>query len=499
VSGFRILLLASVLTVPGCATHTGTTAPPVAPRAVEELRSDLERVFDAPVIQRGVWAVDVMSMATGEHLYRLNAERWMMPASNLKILTLAAAAETLGWDYRFKTTLEARGPTEAGVLKGDLVVRSNGDPTINGRDGRAAAVFREWTSAVAAAGITSVEGRVIGDDQAFDDEGLGAGWAWDYLQYDYAAPVGALEFNENTATLLVAPGNSPGSSPIVSLSPGSGLTLVNLATTGASGSVDTIDFHRPLDRTVLEVTGSVPIGGAHTQREVAVVNPTVFFVRSLKDALVAAGVPISGEAVDLDDVAAELEVTGDADVHPLASTESPPLRDIATVMMKVSQNLYAETLLKALGAARGGLGTAEGGRIAVHAVLQKWGVPDDGYTMSDGSGLSRYNYLTAGTLITVLERMYKDPRHRDAFAATLAVAGKDGTLASRLERTRARGNVVAKTGSISNVRALSGFVRTRDGEVLAFSILANDFAAASATVNYVTDLAVEILSNFTRH
>ena len=147
VSGFRILLLASVLTVPGCATHsTRTAAPPAAPRAVEELRSDLARVFDAPVIQRGVWAVDVMSMATGEHLYRLNADRWMMPASNLKILTLAAAAETLGWDYRFKTTLEARGPIEAGVLKGDLVVRSNGDPTINGRDGRAAAVFREWAS-----------------------------------------------------------------------------------------------------------------------------------------------------------------------------------------------------------------------------------------------------------------------------------------------------------------------------------------------------------------
>ena len=91
-------------------------------------------------MQRGVWAVDVMSLATGEHLYRLNADRWMMPASNLKILTLAAAAETLGWDYRFKTTLEARGPIEAVCCKGDLVVRSNGDPTINGRDGRAAAV-----------------------------------------------------------------------------------------------------------------------------------------------------------------------------------------------------------------------------------------------------------------------------------------------------------------------------------------------------------------------
>jgi D-alanyl-D-alanine carboxypeptidase/D-alanyl-D-alanine-endopeptidase (penicillin-binding protein 4) len=450
-------------------------------------------------MRRGVWAVDVKSMATGDHLYQLNADKWMMPASNLKILTLAAAAETLGWDYRFKTTLEARGAIEAGVLKGDLVVRSNGDPTINGRNGRAASVFREWTAALAAAGITAVEGRIIGDDQAFDDEGIGAGWAWDYLQYDYAAPVGALEYNENTATLRVAAGSSPGSAPIVSLSPGSGLTLVNLATTGAIGSVDTLDFRRPLDRTVLEVTGSAPIGGESTQREVAVVNPTVFFVRSLKDALVGAGIPVSGDAVDLDDIAAEVQVSGYTEARLLASTESLPLRDIATVMMKVSQNLYAETLLKALGAARSGLGTADGGRIAVHSVLQKWGVSDDGYSMSDGSGLSRYNYLTAATIITVLERMYQDPRHRDAFLSTLAVAGRDGTMASRLERTRAKDNAVAKTGSISNVRTLSGFVRTRDNEVLAFSILANDFAVPSATVTYIADLAVEILSNFTRH
>jgi serine-type D-Ala-D-Ala carboxypeptidase/endopeptidase (penicillin-binding protein 4) len=450
-------------------------------------------------MRRGVWGVDVVSMATGDHWYRLNPDKWMMPASNLKILTLAAAAETLGWDYRFKTTLEARGRIEQGVLKGDLVVRSNGDPTLNRRNGRADSVFRQWTAAIADAGITAVEGRVIGDDQAFDDEGIGAGWAWDYLQYDYAAPVGALEFNENTATLRVAAGSTPGSPPVVSLSPGSGLTLVNLATTGAVGSGDTIDFRRPLDRTVLEVTGSAPIGGENTEREVAVVNPTVYFVRSLKDALVAAGIPVSGDAVDLDDIAAEIQASGPTEVRSLASTESVPLRDIATVMMKVSQNLYAETLLKALGAARGGLGTAEGGRLAVHSVLEKWGVPDDGYTMSDGSGLSRYNYLTAATVTTVLQRMYQDPRHRDAFVATLAIAGRDGTLASRLAKTRAKDNVVAKTGSISNVRALSGFVRTRDGEVLAFSILANDFAVPSATVNYIADLAVEILSNFTRH
>jgi D-alanyl-D-alanine carboxypeptidase/D-alanyl-D-alanine-endopeptidase (penicillin-binding protein 4) len=125
-------------------------------------------------------------------------------------------------------------------------------------------------------------------------------------------------------------------------------------------------------------------------------------------------------------------------------------------------------------------------------------VPPDTYTMYDGSGLSRYDYVTAGTLTAVLERMYRESRHRDAFVATLPVAGRDGTLSARLDGTRAQGNAVAKTGSIANVRSLSGFVRTRDDEVLAFSILANDFSIPSATVNYIADLAVEILSNFTR-
>jgi D-alanyl-D-alanine carboxypeptidase/D-alanyl-D-alanine-endopeptidase (penicillin-binding protein 4) len=151
-----------------------------------------------------------------------------------------------------------------------------------------------------------------------------------------------------------------------------------------------------------------------------------------------------------------------------------------------------------MGAVRGGLGTAEGGRVAVHAVLDAWGVPRDAYTMYDGSGLSRYDYVTARALTTILEHLYRDPRHRDAFLATLPIAGRDGTLASRLGRSRAAGNALAKTGSISNVRALSGFVRTRDDEALAFSILANDFTVDSATVNYIADIAVEILSNFTR-
>jgi len=227
-----------------------------------------------------------------------------------------------------------------------------------------------------------------------------------------------------------------------------------------------------------------------------VVNPTIYFAQSLKDGLAARGIPVSGDAVDFDDVAAAIDAGLERRV--LATRTSPPLRAIATVMMKVSQNLYAETLLKAAGRVTGGLGTIAAGREAANATLKAWGVGGEAYVMADGSGLSRYNYVSAAALTTILEHMYKDAKHRDALIGTLPIAGTDGTLATRMRRTRAEGNALAKTGSISNVRSLSGFVRTRDGELLVFSILGNGFVIPSATVNWIADLAVEVLANFTR-
>ena len=442
------------------------------------------------------WAVDVRSVDRNEPIFSLNAGKLMMPASNMKILTLATAAEVLGWDARLTTTLEASGVVEGGVLHGDLFVRGGGDPTINTREGVGEAVFSEWTAALQAQGITSITGRIIGDDQAFDDEGLGGGWAWDYLQYGYAAPVGALQFNEDVAQLNIAPGAIPGEPAVVRLAEGTGLTLHNRALTGEPGSPDTIDYRRHLHLPILEVTGMIPAGGKPVTRSVAVVNPTLFFAQSLKDALVARGIHVSGEAADLDDVAAELGPQLERRV--MASTNSPPLRTLATVLMKVSQNLYAETLLKAAGRARGGLGTTAAGRLAANATLSSWGIPETSYVIADGSGLSRYNYVSASALVAMLARMYADPTHRDALLATLPIAGRDGTLSTRMRGTRAEGNAMAKTGSIANVRSLSGFVRTRDGEMLVFSILANDFLIPAATVNWIADLAVEVLSNFRR-
>lgn len=494
------LVLAAVLTG-GCASNSPAALPGEATAleadgAVRRLRDQLRQVFGAPLMDRAMWAVEIRSLDRGDTLFSLNAGRLAMPASNQKIVTMAAAADILGWDYRFTTTLETAAPIEDGILRGDLVVRGTGDPTINTRQSRGTAVFAEWTAALRAAGITRIDGRIVGDDQAFDDEWLGNGWAWDYLQAGYAAPVGALQYNENVAQLTIAPGANTGDPAIARLSPGTGLTVLNRVITGASGAEPSIDYRRHLDRPVLEVSGIIPAGTTTLIRSVAVVNPTVFAAKSLRDALAESGISVTGEAVDYDDIAGEPQ--SDAGRRVLVTTQSPPLREIGTVLMKVSQNMYAETFLKAIGAAQGGLGTTSGGRNAVRDLLTSWGIPPDAYVVSDGSGLSRNNYVSAGMIAAILERMYRDPRHRDAFIATLPIAGKDGTISTRMRRSLAEGNAVAKTGSIANVRSLSGYVRARNGEMLVFSIIANDFPIPAGTVTWIADLAVEVLAAFER-
>jgi D-alanyl-D-alanine carboxypeptidase/D-alanyl-D-alanine-endopeptidase (penicillin-binding protein 4) len=477
-----------------CVHTPPAISPKPNPRAERALASDLDRIFNAPVMDQGLWGVEVKSLGTGRVIYARNARKLMMPASNMKIVTLAAAAERLGWDYRFTTTLETTAPVENGVLRGDLVVRGNGDPTINSRGNHAAAVFDEWAAALKSAGISRVDGNIVGDASAFDRRALGQGWSWDYLQYGYAAPSGALEFNEDIATLSIRPGPKPGDEAGLELSPGAGLGLIHHVATGEAGSATTIDLERPPDGTWLDVKGSIASDAQPATREVAVADPTIYFAHSLLLALVERGIQVSGLPKGLQDWRNQL---APIPRRVLVESKSPPLREIATTMMKVSQNLYAETLLKAVGAAGGVTGTTEGGRAAARTILEGWGIPPDSYVQADGSGLSRYDYVTAEMIVALLERMHRDPRHHDAFVATLPIAGKDGTIASRMKTTRAEANAVAKTGSISNVRALSGYVRTRDGDTMVFSILANSFTIPAATVNWIADLAVERLANHT--
>jgi D-alanyl-D-alanine carboxypeptidase/D-alanyl-D-alanine-endopeptidase (penicillin-binding protein 4) len=483
--------------VTACASAPpAVTSPPAPNRRTERtLKSDLDRIFNAELTAHALWGVEVKSLDSGRVLYTRNPRTLMMPASNMKIVTLAAAAETLGWDYRFTTTLETTGAIEDGALKGDLVVVGRGDPTINTRDNRATQVFDQWAAALKAAGITRIEGNVVADASAFDRHTLGQGWSWDYLQYGYAAPATALEYNENIATLAVRPGLTPGADAQIELTRGAGLTLIHHIATGEAGSPTRIDIERPPDGPWLDVIGSIAIDAPPVTREVAVANPALYFAHSLTLALIERGIVIRGIPREVED--RRNLVVSSAERQVIATSQSPPLREIATTMMKVSQNLYAETLLRAVGAAQPeGTASADEGIAAGREIFGRWNIPAGSYVQADGSGLSRYDYVTADMLVTILERLHADPKHRETFMSTLPIAGKDGTISTRMRATRAEANALAKTGSIANVRALSGYVRTRDGELLAFSILANNFTIPAATVNWMADVAVETLANY---
>jgi serine-type D-Ala-D-Ala carboxypeptidase/endopeptidase (penicillin-binding protein 4) len=487
---------------PPAAQTPAIQAPPAAPAAPQvaatpqsALAAELTRVFSAPRFDRMQWAVVVQSLDSGEVLYSHNGAKLMMPASNMKIVTLAAAAERLGWDFTYETKLVTSAPTVKGVVTGDLVVVGSGDPTIGSRGGGSSTrVFEAWAEQLRADGITKIDGRIVADARAFDPEPLGAGWAWDYLADYYAAGVSALQFNESTADVVVRAGAAPGTPAFVEVRPiESGLIPDKRVTTVASGDAD-VEVSRLRGSNRLVVTGTVPVGAKDVVRAATVDRPALYFARMLRATLVSKGIRVAGDAVEFGDA---YPTPPTEPTRVLLSHRSAPLSEFARVLMKVSQNQYAETLLRTLGA-QSGSGTAAAGQKAVREVLDGWGVPPDAYSLSDGSGLSRYNYLCAEMLVKVLRQMYRDPKHRDSFIATLPVGAQDGTIARRFAGTRAAGNVRAKTGSIANVRALSGFLTTLDGEPLVFSVLANHFTVPSGVIDTATDQAIERLANFTR-
>jgi D-alanyl-D-alanine carboxypeptidase/D-alanyl-D-alanine-endopeptidase (penicillin-binding protein 4) len=489
------LLLAFALTFASC-QHTKPTLTPAAASPagrVRTLQHDLDAILAAPSLDRGYWGVLVKSLRTDETLYTRNARKLMMPASNMKIVTLAAAAERLGWDYTYETTVRATGAIGAGLLDGDLVVVGAGDPSL--MDAAAQPLFATWADRLKANGISTISGRIIGDDGTFDDEPLGMGWSWDDLPDGYAAGVGALQFNENMARVTVTAGAAVGDPASVTVTPdATGLVVHNRLTTGAAASEASIRTHRLPGSAHLELRGSMPIGSAPSVQTVSVDNPTLFFVSALRNALIAHGIDVRGPAVDIDDVT---DAPSRDDGVRLISYRSPPLSTLAMRLMKASQNQYAETLLRTIGVAAG-TPTAEMGAAATKTVLKEWGLAEGGVILRDGSGLSRYNYVTPETLVAILAHIDHDEMLRSPFEASLPVAGKDGSLATRMKGTPAEGNARAKTGSMSNVRALSGYVTTADGEPLVFSILANNFEAAGDVVTKAEDAIVVRLAQFAR-
>jgi serine-type D-Ala-D-Ala carboxypeptidase/endopeptidase (penicillin-binding protein 4) len=451
----------------------------------QDLQRDLDDILKSPAVARALVGVRIESLRTGELLFARNNDKLVVPASNMKLLTMSVAAERLGWDYRFETKLEAAGRVANGVLTGDLIVTGSGDPSIGSPDLGHPALFLEWAAALKQAGIREVRGRLIGDDNAFDDGGIGAGWAWDYLTDNYAAPSGALSYNENVVTYRVSPGKAEGDPGIVTSAPvGSTFEVVNETRTAATGTQASISVDRMPGSAKLTISGRIPAGGATVSRATTIDNPTRYFVEALRLALESRDIKVSEGAWDVDDAAS----VPAADRRTLiARRESAPLSALAAYFLKVSQNFYGEMFLKAIGRTPARAGTAAAGRNSVRETLGGWGIGADSFVMSDGSGLSRYDYVTADTIVSILKHLWQDEKLRGPFLAALPVSAYDGTLSSRMRNTPLAGRVQAKTGTISNMRALSGFLTTNSGERIVFSIIANHFTAPTAEIDAVAE------------
>ena len=295
---------------------------------------------------------------------------------------------------------------------------------------------------------------VIGDDHSFDDEALGFGWSWDDLAQGYAAGVSALQYNENRVQVTIAPGGVVGAPATVTITPrGSDLVVSNLVKTGAERT-PSIEVRRLPRTSRLELRGSIPIGSEPMQLTASVENPTRFFVTALREALIDHGIDVRGAAVDIDDVT-DAPIRNDRR-SPGARIDRARCRHLMPVPFKFSLNLYEETLLKTMGTAAGAP-TFKAGRAVVQSTLQQWGIPPGEIIQVDGSGLSRYNYVTAEALVSVLTHVDRDDKLRGPFEASLPIAGRDGMLAGQLKGTPADGNVRAKNGrdvECSNARRL---------------------------------------------
>ncbi len=494
-----LLLCAGSLALCGCAARPAATVrPPAAPAdTLDHLREDLERIFSDPAFSGAQWGVEVLSLDRGDVLYERNSRSLYMPASNNKILTVAAALLRLGPDFRYQTTLSTDGEIADGMLRGNLVITGMGDPSSAARfhEEDPFGTFRGWARRLKALGVAGIKGALIADGRSFPEPSVGFGWEWDDLPFGYAAPVTALQFNENLLTIEISPGAKEGEAILFRCSPlADCLSIASVADTAAPSSPTRLGLRRADKADSLTIYGSMPAGSAAQSRTVAIQDPVRCYLLALRKTL-------AEEEIDVSEVTlGPIIKSGDqgpAKTRLLFSHPSAPLSEIIKPLLKLSQNLYAETLVRTLGLAEGREGSFEAGSEVVEVLLQRMAIERGSYSYADGSGLSRHNLISADLMIKILRYMY---RHRDFafFYEAFPIAGVDGTIRNRMRGTKAENNVRAKTGSIAQVRSLSGYVRTAGGEMLAFAMLANNFLVSSRSAEYLQDSALERLANFNR-
>ncbi|HZV11874.1 MAG TPA: D-alanyl-D-alanine carboxypeptidase/D-alanyl-D-alanine-endopeptidase [Candidatus Kapabacteria bacterium] len=475
---------------------TDSTKPPLfLPERLTQLRHDLDGIIDDPNFANAEWGAIVQSVETGEYLYRKNDTKLFVPASNLKLFTTAAALYYLGPDFRYATSLLTNGTIRKGVLQGDVIIRGSGDPTFSKifYPNQPLAVLERWADTLEARGVKRIAGNIIGDDSYFDSLSYAPGWEMDDESYYYSAQISGLSLNNNCVDLTVQPGVDLNDEALIEIFPNTTyVTISNEVKTTRGDSTFAIDVHRDPGTNVIHVTGNIPLNYSSYTLSATVDNPCLFASTVFRETLAKRGIEVDGSVLSAGDLKEKI-------VYPHLKTLdivfSPPLSEIIKQTNQNSLNFCAEQILKTIAKERTGTGSFEKGVEMVKKFLSDVGIPPEHISMVDGSGLSRLDLISPQYMATLLRYMHRSDNWK-YFYASLPVAGKSGTLESRMKETKAEGNVHAKTGYLNFVRSLSGYVNTADNDMLLFSLFTNNYTVPTSLADNVEDLVLMYLANF---
>ena len=469
----RLLLLLLVLAV--------TIAPLHAAPAPQSLAAVLDHILAGPALRGGVTGAVVVRVRDGKVLYAHNPDLRLLPASNRKLFTAAAALGILGDDWTYKTqVLASAKPDSAGVVHGDVILRGVGDGALTTAD------MDDLVMQMAKAGVRRIDGSVIGDASLFTGPQYGFGWEWDDLSDEEFPVISSLEVNSGDIQVHVVHRFLNVSTVVIRTPPVDYPVIDNQAQALPVGSPNTCVVVRPYGEDTVRITGNLPMS-ASLDRNVPVANPALYALNVLNYCLRVYGITTRG-----------LQVSG-RDRFPLPSVVlathvSLPLAKYLPLMMKPSDNLIAESLVRTVGAAKGTAGTYDAGHALETPFFQSLGVDTTSIDLVDGCGVGRRNFVTARAVGQLLVGMSKRPDFA-AYYDALPIAGVDGTLKSRMTKTRAAGNVHAKTGTLSQARALSGYVTGPHGGLYAFSLIMNNFPGNARSAGDVQDKFVERLAD----
>ena len=401
----------------------------------------------------------IYDLGTGQ-LYDYNHHELFTPASNIKLLTGAAALDVLGPDYRFQTLVAHDGTLdENGVLSGNLILKGHGDPTLTTE------TLTGWADALVDAGLRHISGDIVVDATYFEDEDGETGWAWRADDLSDPPQTGALSANHNQVELIAIPGETEGAPSWVRVEPALGRQVVhnNVATVAADQN-RYIELHED-ERGIVWVEGQIPAGGNPLTKKATAKDPALYAGVLFGKLLMDRGVTSSeGNTVR--------HATMPEDAQALIDHRSEPLSQVLALMLKDSDNFISEQVLRTTGAQGLGSGSGRGGQQIITHFLEVNGLSTFPHVLRDGCGLRLDNELSPELVVGLLILMAHHS-HGNVFHDALSLAGVDGTLAKRLRNTPAQGQVYAKTGSLLGASALSGYATTPDGRELAFAIMMN--------------------------